>query len=432
MTDESMGRRAAVSSVAVDARTDPHGRMRRRTSAASAFWLLTVFLAPPPSTAANGPTLADVVARAVERSPARPVVDVTSAEAAALSRRGSSWLAGVPSVALSHRTDAVGSDDGLHESIVALSLPVWLPGRRAARGRIATAADLEARSAGSTLDWEVAGEVREAVWAVAIARTDLSRAERVAAVALELEKRVERRSQAGELAHSDTILAREDTWRRRAEELQAKSVVAQALSAYEALSGLTALPADFRERRAAVLPNEGDHPRLVSTHARWSRAEAEMEAARRDRGGAPSVTLGGQRERDARGQHFNESIIFGVSVPIGIPSQVDAEITRLARVAAEAERDHRAAAREVRLAIHAAELRLAASEAALSAARSAADLARESERMAQRAFELGESDLVTLLLVRDRATSATAVAETRAVERDREIARYNQAVGVLP
>ncbi|MCC6764052.1 MAG: TolC family protein [Deltaproteobacteria bacterium] len=405
--------------------------MRRRAHGASAFWLLIVSLAPPPSAAAD-PTLAEVVARAVERSPARPVIAVTSAEAAALSRRGSSWLAGIPSVALSHRTDAVGSNDGLHESIVALSLPVWLPGRRDARGRIAVAADLEARSAGSTLDWEVAGEVREAVWAVAIARTDLGRAERVATAALELEKRVERRSQAGELAHSDTILAREDTWRRRAEELQARSVVAQALSAYESLSGLTALPADFRERRAAVLPNEEDHPRLAATRARWARAEAEMEATRRDRGGAPSVTLGGQRERDARGQYFNESIIFGVSVPIGIPAQVDAEITRFARIAAEAERDHRAAAREVRLAIRAAELRLAASEAALGAARSAADLARESERMAERAFELGESDLVTLLLVRDRATSATAVAETRAVERDREIAHYNQALGVLP
>ncbi|MEB2284549.1 MAG: hypothetical protein B6D46_04995 [Polyangiaceae bacterium UTPRO1] len=421
-----------MSDVAIEGRATPRGRLRRRLCGAGASGLLLVVLAPLPIAAGAGPTLADVVALAIERSPARLVPGVTSAEAAALSRRAASWLAGVPSLELGHRTDGIGSDDGLHESIVALSLPVWLPGRRAARGRIAAAADLEARSAASTLAWEVAGEVREALWAVAIARTDLARAERVAAVALQLEKQVERRWQAGELARSDTVLAREDTWRRRAEELQARSTVAQALSAYEALTGSTVLPVDFRERRATAPTREEDHPRLASTRARWERAEAELEAARRDRGGAPSVTVGGQRERDLRGQHFNESIVFGISVPVGIGAHVDAELARLARVVAAAESDHRAATREIRLAADAAALRLAAGEAALSAARAAADLARESERLAERAFTLGESDLVTLLLVRDRATAATAAVETRAMECDREIARYNQAAGLVP
>ena len=73
-----------------------------------------------------------------------------------------------------------------------------------------------------------------------------------------------------------------------------------------------------------------------------------------------------------------------------------------------------------------------ATEAALQIAEEQNRLAQENLRLARVAFSVGETDLVGLLRVQTLAFAAQRSAQELRILRQRGIARYNQAVGVLP
>ena len=60
------------------------------------------------------------------------------------------------------------------------------------------------------------------------------------------------------------------------------------------------------------------------------------------------------------------------------------------------------------------------------------EIANESIRLAEKSFQLGESDLVSLLRVKALTYEAERAFTTRKIQVQWDIARYNQAVGVLP
>lgn len=59
-------------------------------------------------------------------------------------------------------------------------------------------------------------------------------------------------------------------------------------------------------------------------------------------------------------------------------------------------------------------------------------IAKESIRLAQKAFKLGEFDLVSLLRVQAQTSEAERNFTSRQIQLQWDTARYNQAVGVLP
>lgn len=82
--------------------------------------------------------------------------------------------------------------------------------------------------------------------------------------------------------------------------------------------------------------------------------------------------------------------------------------------------------------MHEAEHNLSVSRKELTLAAKQHEIARESLRLAEKAFQLGETDLVSLLRVQAQAFEAERAFTTRKVQVQWEIARYNQTVGVLP
>ena len=82
--------------------------------------------------------------------------------------------------------------------------------------------------------------------------------------------------------------------------------------------------------------------------------------------------------------------------------------------------------------MHEAEHNLSVSRAELVLAGKQYEIAKESLRLAQKAFQLGETDLVSLLRVQSQTFEAERAFSTRQVQVQWDVARYNQTVGVLP
>ena len=88
--------------------------------------------------------------------------------------------------------------------------------------------------------------------------------------------------------------------------------------------------------------------------------------------------------------------------------------------------------RDLDLAHHEAEHNLEVNQAQLEIASELKRTAVEHARMMELAFSYGEINLIDLLKVQSRAQQAELNAKERSIMLGRDIAQYNQAVGLLP
>lgn len=278
----------------------------------------------------------------------------------------------------------------------------------------------------------VAGEVRERVWAAALAENAVRLAEQELGTARALERDLERRVKAGELARADLLLARQDTLARESALVQTRVEALHALERYARLTGLAALPRQREETRAAGEALPPDHPLLAASESGVAEALARMGTARKASGGNPTLSLGVKRQRGDGRTPFDNSVEVAVSVPIGLSSQRRPAVAEAGRALGQTEADHQLLVRELEGTLDAAGHELAATEERLVLARSQAALAEDALRLARVAFAAGEFDLVALLRAQAQGFAAQRARQQLEIERLLGVARYNQAMGVMP
>lgn len=392
---------------------------------------LSASAAPPlaDGTASPAADLAEAVDAALRRHPAYQTLAAADDEASALGRRARSLVSDQPSLSLHLQDDRLASDTGFREWEAGLDMPLWRPGQRRAARDLGESARDEAALRHRALALQVAGEVREAAWTLAIARNRARLAEQELATARELEAQVQTLLQRGDVPRTDLLLAREETLQREAAFNTAHTEAHHALMAWRALTGTADLPARLAEPRKSA--DLAANPLLAEAQALAARALAEQTLVREQAGGAPVLTLGGRSEDDGFGQP-RDSLGVGLSIPLGLKSHRGPAEAAAARqlAAAQAERDRQH--RQLSLAVAEAEEAIAMSTQTLTIARARHELAAENLRLARKAYALGETGLSELLRVQTRAFAAERDAVLRELERDRAIARYNQALGVTP
>ncbi|HKK07060.1 MAG TPA: TolC family protein [Gammaproteobacteria bacterium] len=378
------------------------------------------------------PTLQDVLAAAFARSPQRQVLDARGRQVQALTRHADSLIADNPAVSLRYQSDRFGSDQGLREYEAGIDLPLWRPGERDANLGVARRAYDALTGSQAALRLQVAGQVREAVWQVALMHNNAVLAEQEWRTAQALEQDVAKRVRLGELAKTDLLLARDEALRKQSAYLQAEAEWRHSQDQYRALTGLDRLPrkrGEARSPRSTIVP---EHPLFVEAQANVAEAQAQLEAARQASGGSPELTIGGRRERGFVAENYISSVGVSVRVPFGTEAHTGPRISRAARAYADALAERDRLQRRLRVALHEAEHTLSATEESLKIAEEQNALARENLRLARVAFSVGETDLVGLLRVQTLAFAAQRSEQELRIMRQRAIARYNQAVGVLP
>ncbi len=155
-------------------------------------------------------TLREVIDAAYARSPKLQVLSAQRDRADALMAQARSLWAADPAIAVRHQTDLIGINDGLREWEAGLELPLWWPGQRMAREEAAKLAAEEADAGAAAQRYMVAGIVREVLWDQALRKNELALALRDKESVTKIEDSITKRVAAGDLAHSDIVLARQD------------------------------------------------------------------------------------------------------------------------------------------------------------------------------------------------------------------------------
>lgn len=376
-------------------------------------------------------TLPEVTQKAFERNPRQQVLQAENVGVAARRQHADGLLPAAPAVSMMHQGDA-GGPGHLTAWEAALELPVWLPGQRAARDAVARMAGEGVEASRAALMLQVAGQVREAVWDVAMNTHAADLAAQRMQTAEALQRDVERRHQAGELAKTDVLLARNETLQARSQLVRAQAEVKHAEHRYWMLTGLKQLPADYSEKLSDRAELDDTHPLLVETSRRIALSEQERNLAQVQKRENPQLVVNARRELGAFDSEYNNSLGLAVRIPLessthSAPLLANAE---MAYAQAASERDQLLLT--LQTAQHEAEHNLEVTREELAIAEEQNRLTQDNLRLAQKAFKLGESDLVSLMRVQALAYEAERELGRRRIQLQWDVARYNQAVGVLP
>ncbi len=282
----------------------------------------------------------------------------------------------------------------------------------------------------------MAGELRENLWRVMAAETEVALADADVDLYRALEDDVAKRVRGGDAAPVEKLAA--ETARRERDALlyEAQVELAHSLFGWSALTGLKALPSAARERPAepsasALDDTPSAYPPVLIARAAVERVRRALGSVQAQGSGAPRVLIG-VRSESATDTPTTDSVGATLSIPFGGEVHRAAAQSPLHLELARAEDELAWALRSATLALHEAEHELHAREQARRLASEQKAVAEREVELARRAYRIGETSLAERLLVEARAASARRAAALADIAWSRAIARYNHSLGILP
>ena len=386
----------------------------------------------PAATLGPALTLAEATELAWLRLPYAKALPGRLAEARANERVADGWSPAPPALSVAHLGDRLNARTGKQEWEAEIAVPLWLPGQQRAQQSLAQSQQVEIGARTATQRLEMAGRLREAWWELAAARQAVTAAARRTGSAAALHADVARRWRAGDLPRTDANTAQSELHAAEAEALaaaRAEGLAADRLRALVGAAAPVALPAE-----TAAAPDAGvdAHPALAAADSAARSARLRVRLADHSGRDAPEVALRLVRERGNAGEPFANAIGIKFSLPLSSPARVGRDSNAARAELAEAEAQVELLRQQLALDAVAArrDIEAATRRGALAASR--ATLGKDTLQLTQKAFDLGEAELQTLLRARAAGLDAEAELERSALDRAAAISRLRQALGVMP
>ena len=396
-------------------------------------WLLLSGLAVAflTSVSAHSQSLRDALEGAWSRQPAARATGAREDELAAKRDAATALFPEPPSLNLGYRTDQPNQDYGIRELEGVLSLPLWMPGTRAAAQALALAESGQFDAGQRAQRWRLAGDVREAYWQARLAAAEQALAQRKVDEAAALSADVERRLKAGDLARTDLNSTRGAEQLARAMLADTRARAYRAAQAFAVLTGLKSLPA-VTEPVAVRSPDFEAHPQLAAAGRTADTARARLGQATAATHDPPEIELGMRRERGAYGEPYANSVGIGIKLPFPTDARNRPRITAANAELIEADAGLMLERQKLAADIDSATVELEQAREIEILAAERFRLALETQALFARAFRLGELDLPARLRAEnDRFDAELALARSR-IEAGRALSRLNQALGILP
>ncbi|MFO1250959.1 MAG: hypothetical protein U1E77_07425 [Inhella sp.] len=168
--------------------------------------LCAVMAAASPAPASAGPeplSLPQAFERAWARQPEAQALAARREAAQALRAAADAWTPEPAALEASLRSDRFNRRQGAQELELGLALPLWLPNERARSQALAVAQAQSVEAEALRAQWQLAQQLREHWWALALAREEQQAAQERWQASQALAADVARRTQAGELARAD-------------------------------------------------------------------------------------------------------------------------------------------------------------------------------------------------------------------------------------
>jgi len=374
-------------------------------------------------------SLAALIQMTLEKYPDTYWLNALEEEAGAIKQRSESWLAGPPKLGLAYQGASSGT---LHYADAVLQAPIWNFGQRDAEQVLAQQSRKSAGLQKDLIQLRIAGLVRDALWDMALSNIRYDQALSEYQISERLVQKIKKLFELGELPRADLLLVKSESLSKRSKLTQAEAEVMHARRRYQSITQSTKIPGKFTEQLAPLTEIEQSHPALLAINGLVARKQAEIEAIRQTGSGQTQLTLGVNSDRGDFRSNDTESVVVAIDIPFGGSAHLAPKIAKahvqLNKLIARRE----LLRRELEQAHHEAEHSLQVNRVELATAEEIKQLAERHMKMTELSLSAGEIDLIDYLKIQSRTEHAVSNAKQRSVTLQRDIAFYNQSVGVLP
>lgn len=347
----------------------------------------------------------------------------------------------VKSIKLNHQNDAIGSNDGLQEWEASVDMPLWLPGQKQQQLLLSDTMSAELPAYKDKIRLDASEKVRILVWNVVVANNANRRAHQVWQTAKKLEQDVAARVKAGELAGTQRLLASTNALEMHKQYLLTEAGLEYALNSYSHITGESSFPAvyeetlsigfDSNQQHHSSVTIDPKHPSLRLLEQQINTLRAQQDLAYFDGAINPSVSVGLRSERGSYGEDFNNSIGVGISYVLDNDVYRRPAIANAGKVLADAEILRLQLERDLNIDLFSQLHDLETKQKQLEFVNDQNTTTKQYYALQQRAFELGEIDLVNLLHSQSLANETFNRKQALEVDIKQMIAMVNQALGLI-
>ncbi len=376
-----------------------------------------------------GLSLSHLVELTVELYPDSYWLEALEEEAKAIERRSESWLAGAPSLGLAFQEATSGT---LHYADAVIEAPLWNFGQRDAEKALAQQSQKSAQTQKDLIKLRVAGLLRTTLWNLALMDLRYEQASADFIITQRLVTKIKKLYELGELSRADSLLVQSELLQKKSILTQSEAEVMHARRSYISITQSNTMPDNFYESLIGLNNIEQSHPALQAIKGLIDKKRAEIETIRLVGAGQTALTVGVNSDRGDFRSNKTESFIVAVDIPFGGSAHLapriaaaNVELNKLiamrAHLLRDLERQH-----------HEAKHSLQVNHAELDIANELKQIAEQHLKMAELSFSVGEIDIIDFMKIQSRTHQSILNAKERSITLQRDIALYNQSVGVTP
>lgn len=385
-------------------------------------------------------TLSSLTQKVYEQHPSLNNEQAHKQQVNANKELANSRFAGAKSISFNHQNDVLGSGDGLQEWEASIDMPLWLPKQKQHQLNLSNQLSAELPAYKQYIRLQASETVRELIWNIVLANNEMKQAHQVWQTAQKLEQDVVARVKAGDLAGSEHLLVSTNVLEMHSLYLLAQAELEHALESYHLFTGETALPVNFDEELDETLIRNSKHhqAKVDQQHPLLAMLERQVNTLRSQQdlayyAGAinPTLSVGVKRDRGDNHERFNNSIGLGISFALDNGGYQRPAIADAARSLADAEIEHQHAQRMLNSALFSSLHDLDTMQNQLTLVSEQNIATQHYLELQQRAFDLGEIDLVSLLRSQALSNKASNRKQTLEINIKKMIANVNQSLGIL-
>jgi len=376
-------------------------------------------------------TLRQVLDKTIIRNPQQFQLSAGAYNVTVRQSMAESWLPNAPAISVYHQNDTLGSARNERDWQVFLEVPIWLPKQRLYRSKVAELSLQELDTNREGVKLKVAGSLRDALWDIEMNSNQLVLAKERIKLASQLELDVEKKFKAGELAKTDLMLIQQERMLAERQIVLAEAELMHARHRYILLTGLNEMPTRFEEGLSTKADFE-QSPLWLAAQSKVNLAQGERELVDSEKRENPQLMLNARNSQGAFDTQYNQSLGVTVRIPFDNPGRFGPLQSQAEKQIANAMTERESLRLALLTDLHEAEHNLKTTKLELEIASRQLEIAREQARLSKKSFALGESDLTSVLRIQAQAFEVENTVRLRQTQYQWNIARYNQAVGVLP
>jgi outer membrane protein TolC len=341
-----------------------------------------------------------------------------------------SWRAGDIIMHVTHENDQWTGDQDLRTWEAGVETGLALPQQRQAQQALAQSTKAQAQALRPYLQWQAEKRVRQLVWSLKKAKTQLKFQKKTVKQAQSLLDTLSQRYQSGDAPKIDFLLARTAWLEQKKRLAQTQAQHDKALTTYQYWTGLTQLPPSLTEPLADT-PWQVDtqHPAMQYLKHQSDTALAEKGVVEANQQGNPSVMIGSKHERN-RDQNGNTLLLAQISIPFGVQANRTQQLAQVNQTLTERNIALNRMQQTLTEQLAQAQTDLQTARALQAQAKEKSELSKQAMTLAMSAYQAGQTSIQDLLRLRETYFQDQLQARLAEINVGQAIAHLNQILGV--